>query len=180
MNYLYENNKKIKKHVVLDRMNYILLPSSGEDSQERFKSSIANGIPLEKIKDKLPADVVKTLSESKSIAWGFIDSSKNNNNKWQKLENGDIVVFYRQKRLFYRGKICGKIIDHDLAVSLWGHDSNGLTWDLVFFINEMESIDYPWVPELMGYKSNCFPQSANIFKPYSIQYNGLKKMIHDE
>ncbi len=122
-------------------MKYFLAPRSGEKSYENFKSTIKNGIPFEVISKYLNQEGVKKVGGEEVVyAWGNRESRKT---RWEKMSDGDTVIFYANKRLVMAGEVYFKQHSRELALAMWPPDENGNPWEYTFFLRNLKYISIP-------------------------------------
>jgi hypothetical protein len=135
-------------------MNYFVAPRSGERSYKNFESTIKHGVPLSRISELVTTAELQTLSEEEVIyAWG---NRKGTASAWQKMNTGDLVIFYAHKKLVMSGEVYLKIHNPALALALWPADENGNPWEYVFFIKNLKYFTMPIeiFNDAVGYKLN--------------------------
>lgn len=76
------------------------------------------------------------------------------------MTKGDIVLFYADKRFFAAATIAVPFVNEAKARDLWGSDSSGETWELMFSLSDLATIDLPVTAfnSAVGYKSNNYVQ----------------------
>lgn len=122
-------------------MNYFIAPRSGEKSYKNYESTIKNGVPLERISQYLSDQEIEILSKEEIIyAWG---NRKGTVGAWKKIQDGDLVIFYANKRLIMTGEVYFKKHSPDIALALWPPDEHGNPWEYVFFIKNINYISIP-------------------------------------
>lgn len=78
------------------------------------------------------------------MVWGLTPGGRNSSvTSWVRLSGGDYAAFYSKKRVHFVARVCDTIRSPDLARRLWGLHSNGQTWELVYFLHEGKSTDFP-------------------------------------
>ncbi len=155
-------------------MNIIILPSSGKESQARFDRTMVPGRPLAELASyvfPVTLDQLKQTGNGFIGVWGFVNkSSSGNKTKWDRIEPGDSVLIYKEKRFVYKARIICKEINPKLAKTLWGFNQDGLTWDLVFFLTDFVKIDEPWLPLEVHQKEKAVFQDSMVYTPESDYY----------
>jgi len=135
-------------------MNYFLAPRSGEKSYKNFLSTIKHGVPYERIAPFLTDEGrAKVLEQEVIYAWGNREGTKS---RWEKMQNGDTVVFYAHGRLVMSGEVYYKQHSPQLALAMWPRDEHGNPWEYTFFIKNLNymSIPMPVFNRLVDYKPN--------------------------
>ncbi|XKT75189.1 MAG: DUF3883 domain-containing protein [Patescibacteria group bacterium UBA2103] len=163
-------------------MNYFIAPRSGERSYKNFESTIKHGVPLERISKYFNSEEITLLDEQEVIyAWG---NRKGTASSWKKMQEGDIVIFYANKKLVMYGEVYFKKHDPDLALTLWPPDDNGNPWEYVFFLKNIKYISMPIeiFNNAVGYKTNNFIQGFMSLLPERVsavskKYESVEKML---
>tara|TARA_Y100000817_G_C16819158_1_gene528046 strand:- start:26 stop:979 length:954 start_codon:yes stop_codon:yes gene_type:complete len=147
----------------------ILQPAGGEAAREHFQSTILNKISVDDIFQFLGHMDQKLLSQiyknQKCLIWGVTPGSNNANvSKWNRINEGDIALFCRDKFLFAKAVVTHKTHNANLAEYLWGSDANIQTWEYIYFLQNLEdiSVSYRQFNQSVGYKSNYVPQGFNV------------------
>jgi hypothetical protein len=97
------------------------------------------------------------------MIWG-VTPSKINFNKWKRIKTGDITLFSSSGKIYSSAITTYKLHSKDLAVDLWDYNDKGDTWEYVYFIDEVKSVDIPYVVfnRVVGYADNFVIQGFNI------------------
>jgi len=125
--------------------NVVLQPCANRDAKNHFQKTIKSSIGAQEV-----------------VIWGV---KKNNKEKWDMLQEGDLVLFSANRRLFFAGAIVAKMASTPLAKVLWKvDDEDGQTWEYIYFMFESKAIDIDVVElnRIMGYKDNNNIQSFQI------------------
>ncbi|MEV8631935.1 hypothetical protein AB0395_09780 [Streptosporangium sp. NPDC051023] len=90
-------------------------------------------------------DVLRPLYPSDTAPmWGVTPGKKNVNvGKYKKLQPGDYVFFYGQKRLYLGGLVTHTFHNPALALQLWGTDDDGKTWEYMYALDDLKGCDIP-------------------------------------
>jgi len=149
-------------------MQLVLQPCGDSDAVEHYVDTIQNPIPLARILPfLLPAerDRVSAAFGRAVAVWG-VTPGKNqiNAKKWARMQLGDVAMLYRNKRFFFKGEVAYKIHSPDLARELWQERTDGVTWEYVFFLTDLEQIDIDVVRfnTAARYKPNNIIQGFNV------------------
>ncbi|MBK3333113.1 hypothetical protein GWK41_08525 [Persephonella atlantica] len=93
--------------------------------------------------------------------WGVIPGTKS---KWDKIQIGDLVVFYSERKFYLLGQIVDKFHNKSLARYLWGEDQHGRTWEYVYLIDPDSlitiNVDIEKVIKILNYSPGFVLQSA--------------------
>lgn len=142
-------------------MNIILQPCADEDSQTHFANTIASPVDIERIESFLSPDQVRPLYQfgvdGAIMVWGLtpaIDGSSATS--WGRISRGDLAAFYKDKEVFWVGRVCATARNDGLARNLWGVNSKGQTWELLYFLDIGWSTDFPLnqLTDDLGYESD--------------------------
>jgi hypothetical protein len=141
----------------------VIFTAGRDDAYEDYQRSVDQGHDVEAVAEYLPADLVDTLRETSEDdvvrLWGTSVE-----NKWRKVEPGDIALVYREGGFIAQASVLATHDDPELAEALW--DIEGNPWDsenpwrYLTFLTEVESIDIDVraFNELVGYEPGYTPQ----------------------
>jgi len=164
-------------------MSLIILPSSSRESRKRFNDTIDPGCLISDIKPYMSETVLPQIEKNGKTrigVWGFTDrEGSNNKTLWNRIEPGDLVLFYSKHRFFCKGKVVAKEINSRLAHYLWNQESDGVTWDLVYYIDNLRPIDIPWIPEKVGYQSNAVFQGSMVIPKGNYRYERFMSYLEE-
>ncbi|WP_435308556.1 hypothetical protein [Sebaldella termitidis] len=147
-------------------MALVVQPCSNSVAFSHYKDTIQKFNNLDSLEKYLKKEDFKKLIEifpSKKVRiWGVTPSSKK---KWEKLSVGDITLFYRTKRIFSKATMVLKLHNPELAEFLWDRDKTGVTWEYIYFLDEVEEIDLGIEDfnRIMEYESNYIIQGFNVY-----------------
>ncbi|MDO4468277.1 MAG: HNH endonuclease [Bacillota bacterium] len=139
----------------------VLQPAANKTAQNNYIATIEKPVLLETIKDYVNSDmynrILEQYTEGIAYVWG-VRNGKNNRTKkeWEKISQGDIVLFSKKKFIFSTGMIVLTFTNKELAQKLWGTDENGATWENIYFVNGIKNmkISYEKLNKIIGYKEN--------------------------
>jgi hypothetical protein len=136
---------------------------SGDDD------SINYPVDLSKIKSKISPETakhLKSLFQNGKIPMTGITpgTTGSNKTKWEKVELGSVVLLTGNKKIYGCGVVAAKFQSKALATHLWGNHVNGFTWEYMFALAEVRSLDisYRDFNKTVGYKLNNMIQSFNV------------------
>ena len=147
--------------------NIILQPSGNKDAREHYVDTIANPVRLERIRSYLKLEDYSNLQEiypsGDCMIWG-VTPSKINYNKWKRIKTGDITLFSSSGKIYSSAITTYKLHSKGLAADLWDYNSKGDTWEYIYFIDEVRSLDIPFIDfnRVVGYKENNIIRGFNI------------------
>jgi len=148
----------------------ILQPASNSEAYKHFEDTVKKTVLASQIipylKDSSEKERFLKISKNKNVSvWG-VTAGKNDVNakKWQRIQPGDVTLFYREKFIFCSAVTTLKIHNQQLASSLWGFDERGATWEYIYFIDEVKSHNIPikHFNKIVGYKDNYIIQGFNV------------------
>lgn len=136
----------------------IIQPAPIASAREHYVNTIQNLVDLDRHRKVLGRDfsVLRGLFPSGSAAlWGVTPGATGlNTSKWARAEVGALVLFTGENRAYSSGVLVHKFDNPALARELWDVDANGLTWEHMYALDDIVSIDVPyWVLNAAaGYK----------------------------
>jgi len=107
---------------------------------------------------------LRLAGRDKVFAWGNKETLKAS---FDKMEVGDLVLFYRGKkekerggRISYAGTVAHVQLSRELSLALWPPKPGQEPWSCVFFLDGLKSINIPIaeIAEFAGYSSSFFVQ----------------------
>ena len=125
----------------------ILFSISNESSFEHFNNTVKNPVKTKNLEQTI-------LSKYDELCmWGSVSSQLN---KWWKIQRGDILLFFRDKKYIAGLIVEGIENNRNIAEKLWGlKDESGVTWEYMIFgkpENYIEfEIDYMKLNGLLDY-----------------------------
>lgn len=147
--------------------NVILQPSSNKDAREHYVDTIANPVSIDKIRSYINDDDYNKLKEiypsGECMIWG-VTPSKINFNKWKRIKTGDITLFSSSGKIYSSATTTYKLHSKQLAEELWDYNSEGDTWEYIYFVDEIKSLDISYVEfnRMVGYADNYVIQGFNV------------------
>jgi hypothetical protein len=147
----------------------ILQPTGNQDARVHYEDTIIKPVRLEKVKKYLTAEDYNELSSLYNVEevsiWGVTRGTNDVNfNKWNKISPGDISLFARNKKIFSSAVVTYKLHNKNLAKALWGTNSDGDTWECIYFLDELNSrdISYELFNSIVGYSSKFVIQGFSV------------------
>ncbi|MFB6804653.1 HNH endonuclease [Peribacillus butanolivorans] len=142
-------------------MNHVILQPSGGAGKANFDNTIKSPVPLEKIipfLDEKDVQAVSSHYENGLVpVWGVTPgASDTNRNKWDRIHTGDIALFTANMKIFSSGTVTHKFHSQELALELWGWKEEGVTWEYIYILDEIEERNVPvqLMNEAVGYSTN--------------------------
>jgi len=126
-------------------MQVAIQPCGDSDAQEHYVDTIANKVPLSRMQpylDESAVGVLQSYGKDSFAVWGVTRGNNDVNfNKWNRLEEGALVLLYRQRRFFASGYVAIKFVNEPLANDLWGVNQSGNTWECVFVLIDVRELE---------------------------------------
>ena len=119
----------------------ILAPSASISALEHYENTIKGPVPLPRIKtlvtDEEWQQLIELYPNGQAQIWGARPGPRNRKN-FARIKDNDIVLFYRNQTYFSSYRVTTKLGRQatELAKELWGTDSDGNTWDLIYFLSD--------------------------------------------
>ncbi|MFC6757899.1 MULTISPECIES: restriction endonuclease [Haloarcula] len=138
----------------------VIFTAGREDAYEDYLRSVQEGYQPSELSEFLDEEFTARASEDEPIRlWGTSVADK-----WQNVEQGDIVLVYRDGGFIAQARVLNTLDDFDLAEHLY--DIEGNPWDIdnawqyLTFFTDFEEIDVDIEPfnELVGYDESYRPQ----------------------
>lgn len=151
----------------ISRKIFIVVAGGNASAQRHFEDTIQRKRSLEEVRRFLPQQEIDNLEKiyhgSDFIVWGAVPGPMNEN-RWEKMTPGDVVLIYNNGRIRFAGEIAAKVRNRDLARYFWREDEGGSTWELMYFIVNEEKTDVPIekLNPLFGYQAHYRPQGFSM------------------
>ena len=150
-------------------MNKIILqPAGSASAKSHYIDTIENPVDINLIAEYVEIvdlDILKQIYNKEAHVWGVTPGTKLlNKNKWDKIEKGDTVLFARNNHIISSATVTHKIHNLDLALELWGLDEKNETWEYIFFVDEIKTLNIPYLifNRAVGYEDNYIIQGFNV------------------
>jgi len=149
-----KNNEEIK---------LIIAPASGERARLHFQKTVEHLWTLDELQKlaEIPDEVVLKLKHHQPFAiWG-LRAVKRLETLWKRISEGDVILFYANRRLIRWGRIVCKLQHAELSKQLW-ESSGGLPWELLIFISDVKALDIvfrDFISMFLKYKERFIPQT---------------------
>lgn len=147
----------------------ILQPTSNSAALKHFKSTIKSPVDLNRIQTYIDpivfAEIKKIYPTGKAYVWGVTNGTTGSNEKKVKnISKGDVTLFSRKGGIFASAVTTMTFKSEPLAKALWGVDPSGNTWENIYLVEEIQSIDIPYcrLNPILGYKDNYIIQGFNV------------------
>lgn len=147
----------------------VLQPSADAHARAHYEDTIHRPVELSDVKARIPTQTLKHLRllfpDGKVPMWGVTPGvTGGNQSKWEKVELGALVLFSADNKIYGCGVVAAKFHNKALAKHLWGVDPNGATWEWMYALAEVRSLDisYRDFNRAVGYKLNYVIQGFNV------------------
>lgn len=168
-------------------MEIVLQPCGSSGSERHFADTILKPVILGSIKKYLNENdyinLKKLYPDNKLYIWGIAPTTKfnedtnefeitsNNKTKWTRIkENETFVLFYANKNFFAKGLVVKTLNNKKLAKYLWGINDKNVTWEYIYFIQNIEELHLP----LEDFKS-ITGYGAPVIQGFSVMANKEQK-----
>jgi hypothetical protein len=140
-------------------MNVVLQPCSNAISRKHFQQTVQNPVRVDEIQKFLSSDKLNHLQtefpDGQVSLWGVAPKGGEINPRtFEKLSVGDVVLFSDSGFFVASGVVALKFEDERLARHLWGQDADGETWQYMYAIKNLRTINISCerVSKAIGYK----------------------------
>jgi hypothetical protein len=143
--------------------------AAGDAAQEHYWKTIGSAVPIEEIAevDTGIAGDLNGLQLESLRCWGSVPGP-GNLRSWERMQPGHwAMVYVGQGRFPYLLELVHKARSEELADRLWGRNSEGKTWELMFFFGAFQPVDLSIasVREALGYDDSWWPQGLQYPTP---------------
>lgn len=158
----------------ISRKLFIVVAGGNASAQRHFEDTIQRKRTLTEVRGFLPQREIENLEKiyhgSDFIVWGAVPGPMNEN-RWEKMTPGDVVLIYNNGRIRFAGEFAAKVRNRELARYFWREDEGGSTWELMYFIVNEEKVDVPIekLNPLFGYQAHYKPQGFSMVNEEAVQ-----------
>lgn len=145
------------------RKIFFTVASGGHGTDKHYYDTIKIKRTIAEISGFLSTDEVSKLTDYTHgrpyAVWGAVPGS-GNVRTWETMDQGDYILVYRSGKIIAAAEVAAKIHNPRLAEYFWDKDSDGKTWELVYFLtNVIEvNVNQPSLNRYLGYNENYFPR----------------------
>lgn len=139
----------------------ILQPAGNDGARQHYVDTIENPVSIASIEKYLETEQRRNLELSFPTGlvyfWGLTPGQSGVNiGKWEKITQGDVVLFARDKKIYSSGTVVNKFQNPELAKFLWGLDDKNQTWEYMYSVDEIKPVNISKVDfnKIVGYKEN--------------------------
>jgi len=150
----------------------VLQPSGGRAALKHFSATILHSVSVGSLRDHLADQelgaLIRLFPTGETRIWGVTPGDGGRNKrKWEKIEPGDVAAFCGHGEVFSHATIRYKLHSPTLARALWGQDSDGQTWEYVYFVGEPlnHSIRYERLAEALGFSRDFVVLGFTVLNP---------------
>ena len=147
----------------------VLQPSADAHARAHYEDTIHRPVELSAVKSKIPTQTYKHLRllfpDGKVPMWGVTPGvTGGNQSKWEKVELGALVLFSADSKIYGCGVVAAKFHNKALAKHLWDVDRDGATWEWMYALAEVRSLDisYRDFNKAVGYKVKYVIRGFNV------------------
>jgi hypothetical protein len=153
----------------ISRARVILQPAGAAEAADHYSRTIRNPIRLSGILQFLGDADSDALASRYPTGWTRVwgvtpGSSAVNRKKWLQFAEGDRVLFCGQGKVFASASLRYRLHNRQLALSLWGSDKDGATWEYIYFVGEPreQNISYANLAAVLQYAADFVVFGVNI------------------
>jgi len=159
-----------------------LSPRSGETAYVNFKSTLADGVPIQKIRKFLSPEDLKILGNQETLyVWGCQPSLKS---RWEQMVVDDYVLFYAKGKFITASQVQLTKFDPNLALKLWPKSpKTGKPWSGLYFVKNLRKTELPLkrFNEVASYKMRALMGFQRVagkhLESIIIRYGSIEKFI---
>lgn len=154
-------------------MRIALQPAALSDREvlRHYQDTIDRRVRISSHADLLEPSVLRDLEvifpEGTAQFWGVTPGRSDVNVRpWTRLEQGDAVFFYGQKRLYLAGYVALPFRNKALADRLWGRIDGDMTWELMYALSGLREITVPIeeVRAALGWGDRAYVQGFTVVR----------------
>ncbi|MBX0298147.1 restriction endonuclease [Haloarcula nitratireducens] len=138
----------------------VIITASRDDVYQDYLRTVKEGLDLAELTEYLPDDFTARADDDESVRlWGTSVV-----HTWQKVEHGDIALFYHDGRFVGQARVLSTREDPALATHLFDIDGDPqdseTRWEYLTFFTDFEEIDVELADfnDLVGYNPDFYPQ----------------------
>lgn len=144
----------------------ILQPSANKGAREHYRDTIQSPVPYgayEQLSGAQSAALKGAFPSGTAPMWGVTPGGRNPQ-LWERCSPGDLVLFAANKRIFGSGIVALKFHNQELARQLWGSDAEGRTWEYMYALDEIRSLNvsYSEFNRWVGYNERAVIQDFRV------------------
>lgn len=139
--------------------NLVLQPASSAASRRHYRDTVSSPIKIADVRELLSPYERQRLKASHPSGefrcWG-VTATPTIQRQWDRIDRGDVGFFSGSGKIYAKATITFKSHNEALARHLWGNNKSGKTWELMYFLSEVEDLEIPYSAfnAVLGYKLN--------------------------
>lgn len=176
------------RNMTKSRKIFFVMAGGGHETDRHYRDTIENRRSVDEFGKYLKKEEVDKLNfyaHGRPYAiWGAVPGSSNSRN-WEMMEEGDYVMVYRKGKIILAAEVAMKSRNPDLARYFWQKDSDGKTWEYVYFMINDVAFDLRMAKlnKYLGYDKNYHPQGFMAIKQEKVDkllsvYGDLFSLLH--
>lgn len=145
------------------RKIFFVVASGGHETDKHYYDTIERKRTVEeaeKFLNQKEIEILKNTYHGGPFAvWGAVPGS-GNIRTWDSMEPGDYVLIYKSGKVIFAAEVALKTRNPKMAEYLWGKDSNGNTWEYMYFLvnTQKTNVNMSKLNPYLGYSENYFPR----------------------
>lgn len=157
-------------------------PTSDPVATKNFTNTVMNSVDFSALKESIDPKIFENLMihhpTGKAAFWGAV-SGKNDVNltKWNRVQNGDVILFYAHKKIYMSAKVAYKFESDSFANALWGSKLGNINWKLMYSLQDIQELSIPLdeYNKVLGFKKSNIIQGFNVLN--EVQSNSLVTLL---
>lgn len=145
------------------RKIFFVVASGGQETDRHYYDTIEKKRTVEEAERFLAPEEIGILKDKYHsgpfAVWGAVPGP-GNSRTWETMEPGDYVFIYKSGLIIFAAEVALKTRSPRMAEYLWGKDSNGQTWEYMYFLVNTEKVNVGMskLNSIIGYSENFFPR----------------------
>jgi len=145
------------------RKIFFVVASGGQETDRHYYDTIEKKRTVEEAEKFLAPEEINILKNKYHsgpfAVWGAVPGT-GNSRTWDSMEPGDYVLIYKSGSIIFAAEVALKTRNPRMAEYLWSKDSNGQTWEYMYFLVNTEKVNVGMAKlnPLLGYSENFFPR----------------------
>jgi len=146
----------------------VLQPCSDGAPRRHYEDTVANPVAVSRFASLIDRQGLAGLDayavDGRVALWGLVPNRSEA--RYERMELGASVIFVGGGSAFFMGEVAYKLRNRALAHALWGSDSDGRTWELMYAIRNGREIDISRsrLNEALGYVPSAAIQGFTVKK----------------
>lgn len=145
------------------RKIFFVVASGGHETDRHFYDTIERKRTVDEAEEFLTPQEINLLKTDYHggpfAVWGAVPGT-GNIRTWDSMETGDYVFIYKSGKIIFAAEVALKTRNPKMAEYLWNKDSNGNTWEYMYFLINPQKTDVSMAKlnPYLGYSENYFPR----------------------